>query len=354
MVNVHGFRGSFIRFVGIMAGVWGVSVFAHAQVDASAQAAASAVKLVAFGERFSASASPAEHQSKVVVYRRHTATQSEPVNIYLDGRYHTSLLKGGYSGFCMSPDAVLVRAVANDAAQMHTGKQAQGQVMNVQPGQTVFLRVPDSMPNDGADALVQVPAEQALSELPETAQQIHTLSRSPRVKPCEPPTAPKAVMAALPTEVSAVAATVVLPVDVLTPSKPQATPLPEPSSYALAADDLFEFGKADLKAEGEKSLDLMVNKLKQDFRQLDAITVLGHTDAIGPDSLNQKLSQARAVTVVRALQQRGITPVNGLKAEGVGSRHLINTRCGNKPTPANKLCQAPNRRVEVSITGMPR
>ena len=37
--------------------------------------------------------------------------------------------------------------------------------------------------------------------------------------------------------------------------------------------------------------------------------------------------------------------------EGRGAADLAKIGCKNKPTPENKACHAPNRRVVISITG---
>lgn len=323
----------------------------HAQVSPSTTDTAVSVSryIRSFGQKFSVVTRAPEQQAKVYVYRVPAVSQPEPVNIYLNGRYHASLMGGGYSEFCAIPAQVLVRAVANDAAQMHTGKQAAGQSLSFQADQTIYLKVLENPATDTSDGLVQVSLAQAQRELDGTALQIHTLSRSPLALSCQEGTeVPTAVVTS-----PAVVQPVIIPASLVSEPRKLKRSV-EPSRYAFSADDFFEFGQATLKNQGEKSLNALVEKLKKDFRQIEQVMIAGYTDAIGPDSVNQKLSQARAETVAQALRERGVEAVGGFKAEGLGARNLVKTLCGDKPTPKNKVCHAPNRRVEMNIIGVRR
>lgn len=72
------------------------------------------------------------------------------------------------------------------------------------------------------------------------------------------------------------------------------------------------------------------------------IDVVGHTDDTGSEAYNQKLSEARAQSVRRALVQRGVAPAR-VVAYGYGETQPI---ASNK-TPEGR---AANRRVEILIT----
>lgn len=271
-------------------------------------------------------------QARVLVYRQGPIAPDEPVNIYLNGRYHASLLKGGYSEFCALAGPVAFHAVLADASKMHTGRQGAGQSWTFQAGKTLFLKVQEP------GRLAEVPQAQAQQELTGTAQQIHTVSRAPLVQDCQEP-AP--VLAQAPA---------VLP----TPPK-LAAPRPlVPRLYALESDALFEFGKDELRASSYNTIEIMAQRLKRDFIEVERIRVVGHTDAIGKPKSNSKLSMARAKVVAQQLQERGLQPTKGFKIEGEGSTHLVKLKCGNTPTPENKLCHAPNRRVEIIVTGAKR
>jgi OOP family OmpA-OmpF porin len=283
-----------------------------------------------FGARYATALTASPQQARVLVYRPGPAAKDEPVNIYLNGRYHTSLLRGGYSEFCAAAGPVAVHAVLADARKMHTGKQGAGQSWTFQSGKLLYLKVQE------AGRLAEVSAEQAQRELPMTAQQIHTLSRAPVVEDCQ---------------ASAVAQ---VPVVQAVATKLPATKPFVPRLYALESDALFEFGKAELRASSYNAIEIMAQKLKQDFSGVERIRVVGHTDAIGATQTNAKLSMDRATVVAQQLRERGLKPSKGFKIEGEGAVHLVKLQCGNKPTPENKLCHAPNRRVEIVVTGARR
>ncbi len=286
-----------------------------------------------FGARFSVAQAAPVKQARVLVYRQGPISPDEPVNIYLNGRYHASLLKGGYSEFCALAGPVAFHAVLADASKMHTGRQGAGQSWTFQAGKTLFLKVQEP------GRLAEVPPAQAQRELSGTARQIHTVSRAPVVQDCQEP-APVLAQA---------------PVSVLpTPPKPAAPKPPVPRLYALESDALFEFGKDELRASSYNAIEIMAQRLKRDFTEVERIRVVGHTDAIGKPKLNAKLSMERAKVVAQQLQERGLRPTKGFKVEGEGSTHLVKLKCGNSPTPENKLCHAPNRRVEIIVTGAKR
>ncbi len=74
-----------------------------------------------------------------------------------------------------------------------------------------------------------------------------------------------------------------------------------------------------------------------------ALEIGGHTDSVGGEDSNQTLSQARAETVLAALQARGVT--NELTAVGFGERRLK-----VEPDDNDAEAQQTNRRIEFRIT----
>lgn len=304
------------------------------------------VTLAPFGATFTSAVQPTPDQAKVLVYRQSAGAKSGPVNLYIDRRYHTSLLPGGFSEFCTVLGQARLLAVMDDAHTLHTGKQADGLTWSFQAGHTLYLKVEEN------GQLVQVMPAQALQELNSTARQIHTLSRSPAVQDCK----------ALPPQPQPVVAPLVAAPPVLATVQPEVVPVKVSASvkstvprlYALESDALFDFGKTQLRAKGYNEIELMAQKLRQDFSQVERIRVIGHSDAIGQSNANRKLSMARAQVVADQLKERGIRPTKGFQMEGEGPRHLVKVNCGNAATPANKLCHAPNRRVDIVVTGAKR
>lgn len=101
----------------------------------------------------------------------------------------------------------------------------------------------------------------------------------------------------------------------------------------------FDFGKATLKEESKKELDKLYDMMT---RSRIVIELGGHTDSIGSDDANQKLSQSRVNSVRNYLVKKGIDEVR-LTAVGYGEA---------QPIASNKTEEgrAKNRRVEARIT----
>lgn len=129
-------------------------------------------------------------------------------------------------------------------------------------------------------------------------------------------------------------------------------PAPQMQRYTLNADALFAFDKHtlnDMLPQGRRDLDNLADRLKT-FDVLNAVVVTGHTDYLGSDVYNQRLSQNRAKTVVNYLVQNGI-PANLIRSYGAGETDPVK-QCDTK-LPRNQLinCLQPNRRVTVDVDG---
>jgi len=117
-------------------------------------------------------------------------------------------------------------------------------------------------------------------------------------------------------------------------------------AITLNADAFFDFDKDTLKKEGKASLDALVKDMN--VAQVEYITVVGHTDRIGSDAYNQKLSERRANTVAKYLTAKGV-PASMVKASGVGEAQPVKECKGEKATSALIKCLAPNRRAVITV-----
>ncbi|MGH8705022.1 MAG: outer membrane protein OmpA [Burkholderiales bacterium] len=126
------------------------------------------------------------------------------------------------------------------------------------------------------------------------------------------------------------------------PDKPKPVPVkPVAEKVTLAADVLFDFDKAVLKPEGKNKLDDLANKVRG--INLEVVIAIGHTDSIGSDAYNQKLSVRRAESVKAYLVSKGVEP-NRIYTEGKGEK---------QPVASNKTKEGrqKNRRVEIEVIG---
>jgi len=137
------------------------------------------------------------------------------------------------------------------------------------------------------------------------------------------------------------------------PAAPMA-PKPVTQKVTLSADVLFEFDRYALKPEGKGKLDELVGRIKG--IALEVIIAVGHTDRIGSEAYNQKLSVRRAESVKAYLVSKGIQP-NRIYTEGKGEKQPVTGDKCAKMGPENagnkKLvaCLQPDRRVEVEVVG---
>lgn len=149
---------------------------------------------------------------------------------------------------------------------------------------------------------------------------------------CDPSLAPKKAIAA---PVSSPASSV----------EPKAASLPvvvpTPQSVTYKADSFFDFDQTSLKPEGTAALLKMLEQAKG--TNIEEIRVEGHTDAVGSEGYNLKLSVRRAEAVKAFLVQQGI-PANVIKTEGFGETQPV----ANNATPDGR---AQNRRVMVELIG---
>ncbi|MDM5102902.1 porin OmpAII [Aeromonas salmonicida] len=138
---------------------------------------------------------------------------------------------------------------------------------------------------------------------------------------------------------------------------PAPEPVPEPvvvdKSFSLSSDVLFAFGKSTLKPEGVASLNTLYQQIVDVQPKDGSAVVVGYTDRIGSDGYNLKLSEARARTVADFLVGKGL-PAGKVSIDGRGKAEPVTgTQCdGIKAKTQLIACLAPDRRVEVRVTGI--
>jgi outer membrane protein OmpA-like peptidoglycan-associated protein len=101
----------------------------------------------------------------------------------------------------------------------------------------------------------------------------------------------------------------------------------------------FVEGKDDFTDESKRLVEQMLGEVAR--RPVPDVLVVGHTDAVGTDQVNDALGQRRAETVRNALIARGIA-AGDIRAISRGKRALA------VPTP-DGVAEPRNRRVEIII-----
>lgn len=128
---------------------------------------------------------------------------------------------------------------------------------------------------------------------------------------------------------------------------PVAPPPPAPKfeKVTMSANELFGFDSATL-APSQPKLDDMANLLNADT-SVNNVVITGHTDRLGSDKYNQKLSERRAEAVKAYLVSKGVS-ASRLTAQGKGKSQPV-VQCNDKKMKRADLikCLEPNRRVEI-------
>ena len=124
------------------------------------------------------------------------------------------------------------------------------------------------------------------------------------------------------------------------PAKP--APASVRQSVVIQADALFDFDKSVLRPDGKKSIDEALSKISG--VDLEMVIATGHTDSIGTERYNQRLSERRAAAVKAYLVSKGI-PASKITTIGKGK---------SQPVATNKTKEGrqKNRRVDIEFKGV--
>jgi OOP family OmpA-OmpF porin len=135
------------------------------------------------------------------------------------------------------------------------------------------------------------------------------------------------------------------------PPKPAPAPAPQVQKITLASKALFDFDKAVLKPEGKAAIDTEIIAKLKDVQKLELVLVTGHTDRIGSQAYNQKLSERRADAVRDYLVSKGVAK-DKIETLGMGKTQPVpGVTCTMTAMKELIACLAPNRRVEVEVKG---
>jgi outer membrane protein OmpA-like peptidoglycan-associated protein len=109
----------------------------------------------------------------------------------------------------------------------------------------------------------------------------------------------------------------------------------------VVRDVHFEFNKSTLTAADKQVLSGVATRLKQESSTAQ-LRVTGHTDSVGSNAYNQRLSEKRANSVVQYLVESGVPRASFVSVAGAGE---------SQPVADNKTAdgRAMNRRTEIKI-----
>lgn len=114
------------------------------------------------------------------------------------------------------------------------------------------------------------------------------------------------------------------------------------TTITLLSDILFEFGSADIEQSAVAAIEAQLDKIPDGA----TVEVVGHTDSVGTNAVNQKLSEERARSVAAVIN--GARSDLEVKTSGRGSADPVaDNRVGGEDNPEGRML---NRRVEVTFT----
>ena len=279
-------------------------------VAASTQGGTGKVFYTAYHE-----ASPvAVDQAQVIYYRPVLSVQHDgAAHVYVDRQFHTGLLPGGFTRFCVAPGTHTLGAYLGDAPT-YKGKNNDLYQANLQAGQTYYLRVRE----DGSTFPQPVSREEATPELINTRAQVHALSRVDSVEACRH-------------------------YSYLHNSSPV-------KQYTLNHDVRFARGQTSrqyISGAGHVAIRQLLAELRKDHAQIKRILITGHADPMGTAARNEMLGHQRADTVREMLVDAGIAQTL-ISTESAGNREpVINTCYGTYEEQV--ACYAPNRRATIKV-----
>ncbi|MBR3628769.1 MAG: autotransporter domain-containing protein, partial [Elusimicrobia bacterium] len=111
-------------------------------------------------------------------------------------------------------------------------------------------------------------------------------------------------------------------------------------SIRMEGKPTFKFGTSELNNNGKESLKKVAKEL-ENYPDADLL-IEGHTDSVGPEDVNQRISEERAAAMATSLKKDYRVP-NDISVIGKGEKEPIASN-------ATKEGRAKNRRVEIILT----
>ncbi len=248
------------------------------------------------------------NEARLVLYRSNKENKSGSPIIRIDEHVVGALNPGQYlvSNICQGANQLVVSHREGDSQPLTLNLAAK-------PGETLYLRVWELTDNH-FDA-ERVASSTAKDELKKAKHVSYLVNR--KTQGCKP-------------------------------EEPQPILIKE---VELSADALFHFDSASLAGLiGRNTLDRLATDIQSQNIDIDIIRVVGHTDRLGSEAYNQKLSEERAKTVADYLRGKGLQ--GQIETQGMGPTVPVTQDCqGRRATPELIKCLQPDRRVSIELWG---
>lgn len=215
-----------------------------------------------FAEKYEKTVPVVSELSQVVYYReRTTNAQSITANLYVDGQYHTSLLPGGYTAFCLAPGQHTfgsnLRANTLNQINPHDTHAA-----DLAGGKTYFVRVSE----DGRNLMQHQQRSIAEKALQKSLRQAHLLSRATAVMDC-----------------------------VFDPEREQTA-----RNYAIDTELLFgyhDYNNSQITRTGREALSTLALTIRDDLSRINLVTIVSGTGARVMPEVTDKVKLQRAEAI---------------------------------------------------------
>ena len=289
--------------------------------------------------------SASDSQRYVVLYRADSGL--EQVTVKYAGRLHGSLSAGEYTVLPLCRGDQRVELVVQDGPKPEDSRGASLLDLSSAHATAAVIRL-----DAGESGPVRV-SHVAVNGVPWGSLVRHTrvVSRAPTECP------PVAAMSAA----APVAAPVLVAPVVQAPEQPAfeayaPAAAQAKSSLILSAEHLFAFGSSqmDMRLADVRIRQALARAMQQSgIRNITSVVVFGHSDPVGSVQDKQDISRARAEAVADYLVGVVGMLTRNVHMEWRGDTQLLVSSCPAYPEARRNACNAPNRRVEILISGTP-
>ncbi|MEP3839202.1 MAG: OmpA family protein [Algibacter sp.] len=111
----------------------------------------------------------------------------------------------------------------------------------------------------------------------------------------------------------------------------------------------FNFNSASIRNQDKIALDNIINTMVNIYPNM-TIAIESYSDARGPETYNDKLSQKRATTTYEYLVSKGVNPIRITSYKGFGEENLLNNCYSNTKCTEDQHQQ--NRRTQINVVKM--